>query len=243
MSGVFKKILKIIFPPKCLICGKIIENDNSFCCECWKKIAPIEKPYCSKCSTPLDFKVSDSDLCGSCLKNNYSFIKSRSAFAYNNIISKVVFKYKFYDDISLAKFMSHKMVHASRDIIDNIDMLVVVPMHKKRLIFRKYNQALLLANEISKITLKPVINDFLIKTKHTTPQAKLKQKNRKTNVVNTFSINKKYLNDIDSYINIRFAIVDDVMTTGSTLNECTKALNKVGINNVYVITFAKTVMK
>ena len=139
--------------------------------------------------------------------------------------------------------MAKLMVEASKDIIDNIDILIPIPLHKKRLIFRKYNQSLLLAEEIAKLTNKKVIYNFLYKNKHTVPQVKLKQKDRIENIKGKFSINKEYLDKIKEYKNLNFALVDDVVTTGSTIKECIKTLNKSGIKNIYVISFAKTFYK
>lgn len=213
------------------------------CSKCWEKVEFIHKPFCNKCSTPLQVKISEDDLCASCLKEIPLYVKSRSAVVYNDESAKIIFKFKFYDGIYAKRFMAKNMFKASQDIINDIDILIPVPLHKKRLIFRKYNQALILANEIGKLSNKKVIYNFLIKRKHTTPQAKLKQTERVKNLKDKFCINPKYLKDISDYKNLNFAIIDDVMTTGSTINECIKILNKAGIKSVYAITFAKTVKK
>ena len=234
------KLIKLIFPPKCVLCKKIIETDDMLCPDCWSKISFIKKPYCNKCSTPFDFQVNDNDICLSCIKNKPLYIKARSAVVYDDNVSKIIFDFKFHDKLHLKRFMAKCMYNASIDILDNIDILIPVPLHKKRLIFRKYNQSLLLAKEIGKLSNKNVICDFLYKTKHTTPQVKLKSIDRKNNLKNKFAVKDKYLKEIEKYKNLNFAIVDDVLTTSSTVNECIKALNKIGIKNVYVITFAKT---
>ncbi|MDD2840095.1 MAG: ComF family protein [Rickettsiales bacterium] len=241
MFKFFTKFINLIFPPKCLLCGKIVEEYNTLCHDCWHNIQFIQKPFCNKCSTPLQLRISDNDLCGNCLKNPPLYTKSRSAIAYNEETAKIIFKFKFYDKPHIKKFMAKTMIKASQDILNNIDILIPIPLHKKRLIFRKYNQALLLANEIGKLSNKKVIYNFLLKKKHTTPQAKLKEVERAKNLKDKFCINSKYLKNIRNYKNLNFAIIDDVMTTGSTINECVKILNKVGIKNVYAITFAKTV--
>jgi len=240
MFKIFENIIKLIFPCKCILCGKIVDEKDSLCKDCWEKIRFIEKPYCSKCCAPLEFKISDDDLCANCLKNEPLYIKSRSALIYNHYVAKILFKFKFYDQVQLKYFLAKNMVNHSKDIIDKIDIFIPVPLHKKRLKFRKYNQSLLLANEIAKITNKKVLHNFLFKNENTKPQVTLKQKDRTKNLKNKFSINSKYLNNIKDFQNLNFAIVDDVMTTGSTINECTKELNKNGIKNVYAITFAKT---
>ena len=244
----FKKVIKflknsinLLFPPKCVYCGKIVEDYDTLCEDCWKKIKFIEKPFCDKCSTPLQEKVSEHDLCAKCLKEHNYFIKARSAVIYNKESAKIILWYKIYDKIHLKKFISKLMFNAAKDIINDIDVFIPVPLHKKRLIFRRYNQALFLAEEIAKLSNKTIIKDFLQRNKYTPPQSKLKRNERIVNLKNKFKINEKYLKAIDNYKNLNFAIVDDVMTTGSTINECIKAMNKCGIKNVYAITFAKTI--
>lgn len=240
MFKFFIKIINLVFPPKCISCGKIVEEYDALCHNCWKEIEFIQKPFCNKCSSPLQVKISENDLCANCLKNMPLYVKSRSAVAYNEETAKIIFKLKFYDKSHVKKFMAKTMLKTSQDIINDIDILIPVPLHKKRLIFRKYNQALLLANEIEKLSGKKVIYNFLMKKKHTTPQAKLKGVERAKNLKDKFCINPKYLKNIENYKNLNFAIIDDVMTTGSTINECVKVLNEKGIENVYAITFAKT---
>ena len=236
-------IIKLIFPPKCPLCEKIVEEDETLCKDCWEKIKFIKEPFCDKCSSPLDYKASSKVICAHCLQTKPLYIKLRSAVVYNSFVSKIIFKFKFYDKIHLKRFMAKVMVNAAQDIIKDIDILIPIPLHKKRLIFRKYNQSLLLAEEIAKITNKQVIYNFLYKNKHTIPQVKLKQKDRIKNIKGKFSINKNYLKEIDKYTNLNFALIDNVVTTGSTIKECIKVLNKVGIKNVYVISFAKTFYK
>jgi ComF family protein len=189
----------------------------------------------------MDFKISDDDICLKCAKEQPLYIKARSAFVYNNFISKLIMRFKFYDETYLKTFMAKNMLDASIDIIDKIDILIPVPLHKSRLRQRKYNQSLLLCKEIAGMSGKVIIGDFLLKTKQTTAQAELKQNARKENLKNNFMVNEKYL--MEEYKNKTFAIVDDVMTTGTTINECIKVLNKKGIKNVYAMTFAKTKFK
>lgn len=236
-------IIKLIFPPKCPLCEKIVEEDETLCKDCWEKIKFIKEPFCDKCSSPLEYKASKKVICAHCIQTKPLYVKLRSAVVYNSFVSKIIFKFKFYDKIHLKKFMAKLMVNAAQDIIKDIDILIPIPLHKKRLIFRKYNQSLLLVEEIAKLTNKQVIYNFIYKNKHTVPQVKLKQKDRIENIKGKFSINENYLKEIDKYKNLNFAIIDDVVTTGSTIKECIKVLNKAGIKNVYVISFAKTFYK
>jgi ComF family protein len=236
-----EKFLKIIFPPKCVLCGKKVNEANTLCNKCWNEVKPIQKPFCSKCSSPLEIDVDENHICLACMKNKPNYIKLRSAFAYNDAVAKIVSKFKFSDAVYLRSFMAKNILRAGVDIIDDINIFIPVPLHLKRLRERKYNQSLLLCNELAKMTNKKVIADFLLKTKHTLPQVGLSETERETNLKNKFFVNQSYV--LADYKNFNFAIVDDVVTTGSTINECIKTLNDFGIKNVYALSFAKTTFK
>ena len=241
IKNFLNKIITFLYPNKCILCSKIIENENSFCQNCWEKIKFIQKPFCDKCSTPYENDIDNNSICINCLKNKPLYVKLRSSVVYNEYVKKIISSFKFNDKTYLKKFISICMIKSSQDILNDIDILIPVPLHKKRLLYRKYNQSLLLCNEIGKLTNKKVICDFLVKKENTIPQVKLNQEERKKNLKNKFTINKKYFSNLKKYKNKNFAIIDDVITTGSTINECIKTLNKYDINNVFAITFAKTV--
>ncbi|MDR2527019.1 MAG: ComF family protein [Rickettsiales bacterium] len=232
-----KIFLRFLYPPKCVICGKIIQEYDALCENCWSNVKQIVRPFCNKCSSPIEFDISEDSICGACMKEEPKYIKARSAFIYNKAISNVITRFKFFDETYLKRFMALNMVRASQDILDNIDILIPVPLHKKRLRQRKYNQSLLLCEEISKLTKKSFISDFLYKKKHTKQQSSLRKRERLLNLRGKFAVSEKYLGQ---YADKNIAIVDDVMTTGTTINECIKAMNKNKIKNIYVITFAKT---
>jgi ComF family protein len=235
-----KALENFLFPPKCIICKNSVREYDTICQECWKSIKQIHYPYCAKCSNPFEFDMIDenNNICLSCINTPPLYVKNRSAFVYNKTISKLVLRFKFFDDTYLKKFMAKSMVNASADIINNIDILIPVPIHKKRLRERKYNQSLLLCKEIAKMTNKIILDDFLLKKEHTKPQSLLPSSERTKNLKNKFMINEKYNKKL--FIGKSFCIVDDVMTTGSTINECVRTINKFGIKNVYSMTFAKT---
>ena len=236
-----KNVITLIYPNKCVLCNTIIKTNNSLCSNCWKKIHFIHKPFCYKCSRPFKNFINEKDICIKCLKNKPSYIQARSAIVYDTNVSKILFKFKFYGKTFLKKFIAKTMLNVSQDILNNIDIFIPVPLHKKRLIYRKYNQSLLICNELAKYTNKIVLYDFLQKIKHTQPQTTLKYKKKKKNLKNKFVLNTKYLSNIDFYKQYNFAIIDDVITTESTINECIKVMNKYGIYNIYVITFLKSI--
>jgi len=234
-----KKILNLFFPFQCPICNTIV-NKSNICDICWKQLIFIQQPFCSKCHHPFEVESNKSTLCINCITNKIYFKKSTSILIYNKTSGTLISKLKYKDQTNIAKFAAKLMSEHSQDFLkeNNIDLIVSIPMHKKKLQQRKYNQSALLAKKLAQLNNIEFILDFLIKTKNTKPQTTLKQKDRKTNLQNTFSLNLKY--SLKNFRNKNILLIDDVFTTGSTLNECAKILVKNEIKNIYCLTLAKT---
>jgi ComF family protein len=189
------------------------------------------------CGRLLDTGSSYGIICVDCLKNEYYFDRSFSAFIYEKIIAKVIFEFKFFRKRFLAKFLTRFLFIKFKEIEEKIDYIIPVPMHIKKLRVRGYNQSLLLANELSKLVNIPCIYDVLMKQRNTKAQINTSYKARKHNLKSAFCLKEKYK---DLIANKTILIVDDVITTGSTINECAKVLKSNGVGRVLVISVAKT---
>ncbi|MDR2778636.1 MAG: ComF family protein, partial [Rickettsiales bacterium] len=139
----------------------------------------------------------------------------------------------------LAKFFVKLLLKKAEYIRDRVDFIIPVPIHRKRLRWRGYNQTLLLADELSRLIAIRTIPDLLVKNKNTVAQTTLKSKKRRVNLKSAFNINEEYVNLIRDK---NIMITDDVFTTGSTVNECAKVLKNNGVRKVFVLTIAKTTM-
>lgn len=249
----FKKIfnffLEIIYPNKCISCKKIISN-GYFCLECWKKLRFISEPYCKVCGRPFCNSNHYGLICVDCLHTKHYYNRSLSVFVYNKTIAKSIFDFKFYRRTFLSKIFAKFLLIKYREIsknniinnIDvkinnnNIDYIIPVPMHIKKLRQRRFNQSLLIVKDFSKLVNIPYIQDLLIKQKNTVQQVKLNLKKRKTNLRSAFKLNEKYKSKI---LNKNILIIDDVFTTGTTVNECAKILKHHKVNKVFVLTLAR----
>jgi ComF family protein len=234
---ILKKLLAIIFPNHCLYCEKIISLDGIFCATCWPKLEFISEPKCSICAYPFEFQGLNL-LCGKCLNKRPSFDKVEVVFRYNKILRKVISSLKYRDQTFIAQKFARLLFSKSANEISDCDFVIIVPMHKKRLQKRKFNQAFLLAKSLLKIAQKKdFYPDFLVRTKNTKPQVELKKIERENNLKNVFEINKKYANYAK---NKNILLIDDVMTTGATLENCAKTLKKAGASKVTALVIAKT---
>ncbi len=228
----------ILFPPRCVGCATVIKDYGNLCHVCWGNIRFLNSNACRICSFPLEYIDEDSPLCAQCTAAPPIFNQSSSAIIYDEHSSKLITRFKYGDNTLVASYLAKLMVNANRANVDEVDYIIPVPIHKKRLLQRKFNQSALLAKQISKDCNAKFVPDMLKRTKHTPPQASLSAKKRKENVKGCFAINNKYADVIPG---TSVLLVDDVVTTGSTLNECSKILKKEGVENIYILTLAKTV--
>lgn len=233
-------ILNFILPPRCLKCGKILKENTGLCADCFDEINFITRPFCRKCGHPLENAVSDDSslLCGSCLKKtSRPFRLSRSAFAYDEASKGLIVGFKFNDKTENAKFLAQTMFVAGEDIFKaGIDVIVPVPLHLTRLINRRYNQSALLARQLAKLSGCPADSTSFVKHRRTRPQVELTGIARVRNVRNAFSVKNP-----EKIKGKRVLLIDDVLTTGSTLKECALALKKAGAKSVDTLTAARVI--
>ncbi len=236
-----KKILELIFPNRCLTCQQMIGPDGLFCNDDWQKLQFITEPKCKICAYPFEFTVGTHQdlLCPQCLVKRPSFDSVVTLFRYNDQIKKIIADLKYYDATHLSKKFAKMLLAKIAPQLDKYDLIVAVPLHKKRLRERKFNQASLLCRAILKDAKNLKFHhDILLRTKYSKAQARLTKENRQKNLTNIFKMNEKY-----SVKGKNIILVDDVMTTGSTLEGCAKVLKKAGAGKIMVVTIAKTILR
>lgn len=235
---ILKKIIEIFFPSHCLSCEKIITKDALFCADCWLKLQFISEPKCVICSYPFEVEIADKTanlLCSNCAIKKPAYDKSITIFRYNKLIKKIIGDLKYRDQTFLAKKFSKILFDKAKSEILDCDFIIAVPLHSQRLRKRKFNQTVLLAKYLEKSKFFP---DFLCRAKNTIPQVELRKKQRQQNLKNVFTVNKKYKNLV---FEKSFLLIDDVMTTGATVENCALTLKKLGARKVVVLTIAKTI--
>ena len=233
-----QKFLTLVLPPRCLLCGKILKEDSGLCDDCIAKINFIKHPVCYECGHPLEIELNGEGkvLCGNCLKPHRKIFRiSRSACAYDDVIKKLILDFKFFDKTDLASFLAKMMYVAGKDIFDaGIDVIVPVPLYFTRLLKRKYNQSSLLAIELGKLTNVAVDTQTLFKTLKTKQQVDCNGEERLKNLRNAFA-----LHDKNSFKGKHVLLVDDILTTGSTLKECALAIKKSHPKSIDTLTIAR----
>jgi ComF family protein len=232
----WQKFLDLLFPRKCIICDSA-DTQRDVCSNCWQKITFITKPYCVICSNPFNYEEDDQAICGHCVIKTPKYDKAISILKYDEHSKKLIHKFKYQDQLHALDYLTSLMVNMSSDIINNVDYIIPVAMHKYKLLKRVYNQAAMLAMQIAKSKKITYLPQLLIKKNNSSAQAGLKREHRLENIKNSFQINEKLKHLIKGK---NILLIDDVITTGATIDECCKLLRTAGPVKIFVLTLEKT---
>ncbi len=233
--------LDIIFPPVCPLC-RVMVMDGILCPKCRGKLLSkrITPPFCALCGIPFiaygcDRANIPTRLCGSCITEKKPFKEARSAFAYEGAIVDAIHRFKYNGAVELAGYLG-RLASDGTEFSARPDVVVPVPLHKKRLRRRGFNQSLLLAREAAKKFSVKVDCLNLKRVRDTDAQANLKLKEREDNIKGAFAVT-----DGKAFGNKTVLLVDDVFTTGATIRECARTLERAGAE-VQVLTLARTLI-
>ena len=224
-------ILDILFPRTCPICFKIIaEKKSNICSKCQEQIVYIKEPICKKCGKQL--YNQEQEHCYDCTKHEHRYDRGYSCFAYTGKIKASIYQYKYKNKREYADFYIEEMIKIRGNEIRmwNVDTIIPIPLHKRRKRKRGYNQSEIIAKGIGKYLNVKVDTSYVLRTKYTNPLKELNNKERITHLKGAFSIGNKK-SEIKKVL-----LIDDIYTTGSTINEIADLLKKVGIEKVYVLT-------
>ena len=227
IKRIYEAILDFFFPPSCPICGETVGKNVEPCEKCKIKIAYINYPTCLKCGKEISDE--DEEFCKDCRENKRSYQKGFPVIKYIEPMDESMAAFKYRNKRTYAKFYAREIVRKhGREMLDiKPDILVPVPVHKSKLHKRGYNQAEVLARELATYLNVPVEPDLIKRNIKTSPQKELGTKAREENI-------KKAFNSTDKIVKYRCALlVDDIYTTGATIEACTKILHEQGIKDVY----------
>ncbi len=236
-ARLLRRLLHAVFPMRCRTCDQALDDDliPFFCQRCWSDVTPVRLPKCHRCAHPFSSPraLPPGYLCGSCRKHPPAYARARTPYAYQSPLKEAIGLLKYRGKSQLAPSLARLIADAA-PAPANVDVIIAVPLHPDRLREREFNQALLLAYHLGKHWNLPVLTDVLRRTRPTPPQTSLTRRKRLTNLRKCFVV------AAPSAVEGKTAlVVDDVFTTGTTVNECAKALRKAGARAVYVQTLAR----
>ena len=246
MNGILKNILlglaDIVFPFRCVVCGAILSNNerNCVCPGCLSRIRFVRSPICSCCGFPFINYEGANHFCSECTSAKQYFSIARSMGRYETPLLDTIHQFKYKGKIVAGETLGRLMAGFEYDSfsIEKYSLIMPVPLHRKRLKERGFNQSAILAREIAR---KHAIRlDFktLKRTIYTEPQINLGRKQRGINVKGAFKVS-----DSEKVKGERIILIDDVYTTGSTVRECARALLRSNAAEVAVLTLARAVQE
>ncbi len=224
-----KLLINQVLPHHCLLCNKISPLDKDICQPCWLTL-PWLLSSCHQCGRSLDIEHISPLFCGECLKHPPHYDTTIAPLRYQDEVIPLITKLKFYQKLPVARLLGElitERIIAKIPIDERPTLLIPVPLHPKRLRRRGYNQAILLANHISKLTHIPVNQTLCQRVRHTPPQSKTKAHGRQANITGAFRVNATCH---DTHI----ALIDDVMTTGATVDGLSQLLKQHGVARVSI---------
>jgi competence protein ComFC len=237
LPKIYENLLEFIWPRFCINCSeKLKTGQGIFCEDCINRINYIHMPYCDICGDPVDGDVRKNYTCQYCNQRNPHFLMARSAIRFDGVAKKTIYELKYNKETYVGKYLAQLAFHTIENEYENVifDYVTYIPLHKRKTKQRTFNQSKLIAQYIAKMLKVNLAADLLIRSKYTNTQTLLNFQERRKNISGAFKAA-----NISKLENKTILLVDDVMTTGATVNECSKVLKTAGALNVYVITVAR----
>lgn len=237
LRAVGSRVLDVVFPPKSLLTGAP-SHSRAIESELWGAVTFLDEPCCSACGFPFDYDQGIDALCGRCAARTPKYDAARAAFVYDDLTRKLVLDFKHGGQTAgLPVFTAH-MLRAGRNLISQADYVIPVPLHRSRLLRRRYNQSALLARQICKASGAQFDPDILQRVKATQTQGGKTASGRRRNVMAAFAVREQAIARIAGKT---LLLIDDVYTTGATLESCAACLKRAGAARVDALTLARVV--
>jgi ComF family protein len=237
LRAAFGVALDVALPQLCAACREPVSAEG-VCANCWSKLNFIAPPYCERLGIPFPYDPGPGVLSLEAIADPPAYQRARAAVRYDDVSRALVHALKYGDRLDLAPTMGRWMATAGRTLVAEADAIVPVPLHWRRQWARRFNQAALLCEIIGKTGGKPVTHGALRRVKATAQQVGLSQSARALNVQGAFRVAPA---DKAAVAGRRLILVDDVLTTGATVDACARALLRAGAAQVDVLVFARVV--
>ncbi len=227
-----------LFPPQCPSCGAPTGTPSALCMPCWD-MAGFGKPACRRCAMPLDSELADETAeCAACMARPPVFSRARAAMTYEGG-RDMVLRFKHGERTDYTPAFAAWLAQAGAPLLADADLLVPVPLHRWRLLARRFNQSALLANALARLSGVTSLPDALIRTRATLSQgAMVSARARRRNVLAAFAVRPGAREAVRGK---RIVLIDDVMTTGATLEAAARALTRGGAADVRALVLARVV--
>jgi len=225
-----------LFPPVCIGCHRHVRETGVVCPACWQRIRFIERPWCEILGTPFAHDMGEGAVSPEAIADPPPFARARAAVSYTGVARQMVQDLKYRDRTDLAPWMARWMTRAGAELLADADLIVPVPLHRRRFLWRRFNQSAELARAIAAQSRLPLSVAAVTRTRLTRQQVGLGARERRDNVRGAFKVPDSARPSVEGR---RALVVDDVYTTGATVDAVSRALLKAGAARVEVLTFAR----
>lgn len=235
VAGFARRAADLVLPPLCLSCSAPVAGHGVLCARCWNDMHFIARPYCQRLGTPFEADLGMDLISPRAVADPPVFGRARGVARYDDTARHLVHRLKYSDRMDIADAMGRWMAHAGAEILSGADALVPVPLHRYRLMKRRFNQAGELARAVSRVSGVPVMDAALQRVKATPSQVGLSADQRRRNLAGAFAVPDAARPRVSGQ---RLVLIDDVMTTTATLNASARALRRAGAGEVDALVFA-----
>lgn len=228
-------LANVITPPLCLSCHHPLLDHDTLCPECWRRIDFIRQPLCDRLGIPLPYDSGTRAVSAQALAAPPVYGRARAVARYDGVLRDLVHDLKFHDRHDARKLLGRWLAGAGGELLAEADVLVPIPLHRWKLLRRRFNQSAILALEVSRLSGIPADPVVLRRTRATRSQLGLSQTQRQLNVKGAFSVPARAAGRIAGK---RVLLVDDVITTGATISAAARTLLEAGASQVDVLALA-----
>ena len=226
----------VVLPPLCPGCHKPVAAHHGLCAQCWSELRFLTPPLCPVHGTPLPAGLGEDAVSAEAIANPPPFSRARAAVAYDRRAARIVSGFKYADRGDYAPIMARLMAHAGKGLLADAQLVVPVPLHWGRFAGRRFNQSADLARRLCRERLGAYAPDILVRRKATRSQVGLEPAQRALNVAGAFAVQPEQKPRLAGR---RVLLIDDVFTTGATVDAATRVLKRAGALHVDVLTFAR----
>lgn len=230
-----RMIAGVMVPAVCLACRKPLAGHDALCARCWRDVSFIRAPLCDRLGIPMPFDAGGVMISAAAAADPPRYDRARAVALFGGAMRALVHDFKYADRHEARALFGRWLVGAGADLLADADLIVPVPMHRWRLLVRRYNQAAILAREVALSSGVAFAPQVLVRTRATPPQVGLSRSDRQRNLMGALAVPERALGRVRG---LRVLLIDDVITTGTTVEACARVLKAAGAAGVDVLALA-----